>query len=58
MRQSGFEFTSGPADTNWLWREARLFDPYGNEICFSYADENRRNPPCRMPVPGANRRLA
>ena len=38
----------GPADRPWLWREARLFDPCGNEICLYQAGENRRFPPWRI----------
>ena len=30
LRQSGTQFTLGPADMAWLWREARLLDPDGN----------------------------
>lgn len=48
LRQSGIEFTSGPTDMRWLWREARLLDPDGNEICLFHAGENRRNPPWRL----------
>lgn len=54
LRQSGIEFTSGPADMSWRWREARLLDPDGNEICLFHAGENRRNPPWRMRIPGAD----
>jgi catechol 2,3-dioxygenase-like lactoylglutathione lyase family enzyme len=37
-----------PADRPWLWREARLVDPCGNEICLYQAGENRRFPPWRI----------
>ena len=40
-----------PADQPWLWREARLVDPSGNEICLYHAGENRRFPPWRMKAP-------
>jgi hydroxymethylpyrimidine/phosphomethylpyrimidine kinase len=36
------------ADRPWLWREARLLDPCGNEICIYHAGENRRFPPWRI----------
>ena len=36
-----------PVDQSWLWREARLIDPAGNEICIYHAGENRRFPPWR-----------
>ncbi len=49
LRRSGIEFTSGPQDMRWLWREARLVDPDGNELCLFRAGDNRRNPPWRMP---------
>ncbi len=48
LRADGFTFKSGPADMRWLWREARLLDPDGNEICLFYAGENRLNPPWRL----------
>lgn len=37
-----------PVDQRWLWREARLNDPAGNEICIYHAGENRRFPPWRI----------
>lgn len=40
--------THGPTDQSWLWREARLSDPAGNEICIYHAGENRRFPPWRI----------
>lgn len=40
--------TSGPSDRPWLWREARLRDPSGNEICIYHAADNRRFPPWRI----------
>ena len=39
---------AGPADQEWLWREARLRDPCGNAICVYHAGENRRFPPWRI----------
>jgi catechol 2,3-dioxygenase-like lactoylglutathione lyase family enzyme len=48
LRGDGFAFKSGPANMRWLWREARLLDPDGNETCLFYAGENRRNPPWRL----------
>jgi len=41
--------TQPPTDRPWLWREARLRDPAGNEICIYHAGENRRFPPWRLP---------
>ena len=37
-----------PADQVWRWREARLRDPSGNEICIYHAGEMRRFPPWRV----------
>ena len=45
---NGFEFTQLPTNESWLWREARLKDPSGNEICLFWAGENRRHPPWRV----------
>ena len=41
-------FESEPIDQTWLWREAYLKDPNGNQICLFYAGENRLNPPWRL----------
>ena len=49
LQAGGLAFTSGPQDQPWLWREARLRDPAGNEICLYHAGENRRFPPWRLP---------
>jgi hydroxymethylpyrimidine/phosphomethylpyrimidine kinase len=51
LRAEGVAFTSGPRDESWLWREARLRDPAGNEICLYHAGENRRFPPWRLAAP-------
>lgn len=48
LRKQGIRFESGPADQPWLWREARLRDPDGNELCLYRAGENRRFPPWRL----------
>jgi catechol 2,3-dioxygenase-like lactoylglutathione lyase family enzyme len=48
LQAEGLEFDSGPEDQRWLWREARLRDPAGNEICLYTAGENRRSPPWRI----------
>ena len=36
-----------PTDQSWLWREARIRDPFGNKLCIYHAGENRKNPPWR-----------
>jgi hydroxymethylpyrimidine/phosphomethylpyrimidine kinase len=46
--------TQAPVDQPWLWREARLLDPSGNEICLYHAGENRRFPPWRLEAPGGS----
>ena len=48
LSAAGLEFESGPADQDWLWREADLRDPAGNSICIYHAGENRRHPPWRI----------
>ena len=48
LESRGLEFHRSPADERWLWREARLRDPAGNEICVYHAGENRRFPPWRI----------
>lgn len=52
---AGLVFESGPADQRWLWREARILDPGGNEICLYNAGENRLNPPWRLSAEDKNR---
>lgn len=49
LQAEGFEFTQPPRDERWLWREARLKDPAGNELCLYRAGPNRRHPPWRLP---------
>ena len=45
---SGVEFETLPADQTWLWREARLKDPDGNQLILYYAGKNRKDPPWRV----------
>jgi catechol 2,3-dioxygenase-like lactoylglutathione lyase family enzyme len=51
LESAGIVFDSQPEDQRWLWREARLRDPAGNEVCLYHAGENRLNPPWRIPPP-------
>jgi catechol 2,3-dioxygenase-like lactoylglutathione lyase family enzyme len=44
----GIHFDEMPTDKPWLWREARLKDPDGNQLIFYMAGENRINPPWRV----------
>ena len=48
LQQKGVVFDSKPTDQSWLWREARLKDPDGNQIILYHAGENRLNPPWRI----------
>ena len=46
--KKGITFQELPTDKTWLWREARLKDPDGNQIILYHAGENRKNPPWRI----------
>jgi hydroxymethylpyrimidine/phosphomethylpyrimidine kinase len=46
--RKGLIFSQMPQDESWGWREARLRDPAGNQICLFWAGEYRRFPPWRM----------
>ena len=48
LKTRGFEFQQNPTDMSYLWREAILFDPSGNQIKLYWAGENRLNPPWRV----------
>lgn len=48
LKQKGLKFDLEPTDQRWLWREARLKDPFNNQIILYYAGENRINPPWRI----------
>ncbi len=48
LTEDGIRFDSAPEDKPWLWRECRLQDPAGNEICLFSAGKNRRDPPWRV----------
>lgn len=48
LGRAGLRFEHGPVDQPYLWREARLRDPYGNLICLYQAGEMRRFPPWRI----------
>src|SRR5262245_12168639 len=49
LEADGFEFLMRPTDMPYLWREAILADPDGNQIYLYRAGENRLNPPWRLP---------
>lgn len=44
----GIVFDESPNDKSWLWKEARLKDPDGNQLILYYAGVNRKNPPWRI----------
>jgi len=45
---SGVAFEHLPKDQSWLWREARLKDPDGNQLILFHGGANRKNPPWRV----------
>lgn len=47
--QKGLAFDQLPKDQTWLWREAYLKDPDGNQLILFFAGENRIDPPWRIP---------
>ncbi len=48
LSAEGIKFDQLPKDQQWLWREARLKDPDGNQIILYFAGDNRKNPPWRV----------
>ena len=48
LLEVGIEFDEMPNDKRWLWREARLKDPDGNQLILFYGGKNRKNPPWRI----------
>jgi len=48
--EKGIDFEEMPEDRSWLWREARLKDPDGNQLILFYGGDNRKNPPWRVGV--------
>lgn len=48
LRENGIDFDLLPTDQRWLWREARLKDPAGNQIILYFAGGNRKTPPWRL----------
>ena len=48
LLQKGIQFDELPKDQSWLWREAYLKDPDGNQLILFFAGENRLNPPWRI----------
>jgi len=48
LADKGIDFDEMPNDKRWLWREARLKDPDGNQLILFYGGKNRKNPPWRI----------
>ncbi|GAB5527111.1 MAG: hypothetical protein Roseis2KO_49830 [Roseivirga sp.] len=48
LESRGIEFDLPPTDQSWLWKEARLQDPDGNQLIIFYAGKKRKNPPWRV----------
>lgn len=48
LQARGIRFEELPTDKSWLWREARLRDPAGNQIILFYGGTNRKSPPWRI----------
>ncbi len=48
LERKGVTFTYLPEDKRYLWREASMKDPSGNNLILYWAGENRLNPPWRV----------
>lgn len=48
LLREGIVIDQLPEDKPWLWREAHLKDPDGNQLIIYHAGENRKNPPWRV----------
>lgn len=48
LQGRGIRFEQLPTDQSWLWREARLRDPAGNQLILYHGGANRKNPPWRV----------
>jgi catechol 2,3-dioxygenase-like lactoylglutathione lyase family enzyme len=48
LESKGIVFEEQAVDQAWLWTEARLKDPDGNQLIVYHAGENRLNPPWRL----------
>lgn len=44
----GIKFDTLPKEQAWLWKEAYLKDPDGNQLILYTAGNNRENPPWRI----------
>ena len=48
LEAKGIAFNQPVTDQSWLWKEARLSDPFGNPIIIYFAGKNRKTPPWRL----------
>jgi predicted enzyme related to lactoylglutathione lyase len=48
LEAKGVVFDQLPTDAPYLWREAKLKDPDGNQLIIFYGGDNRKNPPWRI----------
>lgn len=48
LTHKGITFDQLPTEQPWLWEEAYLKDPDGNQLILFTAGENRKNPPWRI----------
>jgi catechol 2,3-dioxygenase-like lactoylglutathione lyase family enzyme len=48
LQKRGIEFEEGAKEQSWLWTEAHLKDPDGNQLIIYHAGDNRKNPPWRI----------
>lgn len=48
LQNQGIVFDAEPEEKPWLWREAPLSDPDGNQLILYHAGKNRINPPWRL----------
>ncbi len=48
LKSKGFVFEHDIIHQSWLWSEAKMRDPFGNELIFFHAGENRLNPPWKI----------
>ena len=48
LLDAGIEFEEFPEYKSWLWKEAKLKDPDGNQLVLFYGGNNRKDPPWRV----------
>ncbi|NNE32751.1 MAG: VOC family protein [Winogradskyella sp.] len=48
LQEKGVIFNTSITEQPWLWTEARLNDPDGNNLILFNAGKNRKNPPWRI----------